>query len=183
MRAWHRKPFWIGIWAFSLPLSSIALADTAQDTARAEEAFRVGDLVKAMAFFKRAAEQGYPAAQVRLGELLDAAELNGEAVNWFRKAAEQGDAAGEFDLGQMYAKGEGVKKNAEKALYWIRRAAEKNYLPAVKLLAQFYRKGELGLAVDIQQSQFWENRERTLRHDAAAEKTPEKTEPGQGRGK
>lgn len=180
MRTRHGQPFRAGIWVFGL-LASVALADPAQDTARAEDAFRVGDLVKAMTLLTRAAEQNYPAAQARLGELLDVAEQNEEAVRWFRKAADQGDAAGEFGLGRMYAAGEGVEKDAGKAVYWIRRAAEKDYLPAVEVLAQAYRTGDLGLPIDAQQSQLWETRGRTLRNGAAAGKTMEKAGQGQGK--
>ncbi|MCL5059879.1 MAG: sel1 repeat family protein [Candidatus Thermoplasmatota archaeon] len=176
----HGQPFWVGILAFGL-LSAVALADPAQDTAHAEEAFRVGDLVKAMALLKQAAEQNYPPAQARLAELLDVAEQNEEAVRWFRKAADQGSAAGEFGLGRMYAAGEGVEKDAGKAVFWIRRAAEKDYLPAVDVMAQAYRIGDLGLAIDIQQSQFWETRSQTLKKDTAAGKTMEKSEQGQGK--
>ena len=176
----HDQPFWVGIWAFAL-LSSVALADPTQDTAHAEEAFRVGDMVKAMVLWTRAAEQNYPAAQTRLGELLDVAEQNEEAVGWFRKAADQGDAAGEFSLGRMYATGEGIGKDTEKAVYWIHRAAEKDYLPAVEMLAQAYRIGDLGLSIDTRQSQFWESKARTLKNDVAAKEMMEKNKQGQGK--
>ena len=102
-------------------------------------------------------------------------------MRWFRKAADQGDAAGEFGLGRMYATGESVKKDTEKAVNWIRRAAEKDYLPAVDVMAQAYRIGDLGLAIDVQQSQFWETRARTLRNGTTAGKALEKTEQGQGK--
>ncbi len=160
-------------------LSSVALADPVQDTARAEEAFRVGELEKAMALFRQAADQNYPPAQVRLGELLDVAEQNEEAVRWFRKAADQDDAAGEFHLGSMYATGEGVKKDTGKAVYWIRRAAEKDYLPAIEVLTQAYRIGDFGLSIDIQQSQLWESKARALKNSAGAGKPMKKIEQGQ----
>lgn len=166
----YGQPFWVGVWAFSL-LSSVALADPAQDTAHAEEAFLVGDLAKAMALWRQAAEQNYPAAQARLGDMLDVAEQNEEAVRWFRKAAGQGHAGGEFGLGRMYATGEGVEKDNEKAVYWIRRAAEKDYLLAVEMLAQAYRIGDLGLSIDIQQSQFWETKGHILKNGQAIKKT------------
>ncbi|MBI5752278.1 MAG: sel1 repeat family protein [Hydrogenophilales bacterium] len=171
----YGQPFWVGVGAFSL-LSSVALADPAQDTAHAEEAFLVGDLAKAMALWRQAAEQNYPAAQARLGDMLDVAEQDEEAVRWFRKAADQGHAAGEFGLGRMYAAGEGVKKDTQKAVYWIRRAAEKDYLLAVEMLAQAYRIGDLGLSIDVQQSQFWETKGRTLKNGVINNKIIKKTE-------
>jgi hypothetical protein len=93
---------------------------------------------------------------------------NDEAVGWFLMAAYQGDAAGAYNLGQMYAVGEGVEKNSEKALYWIKHAAEKNYLPAVEVLASAYRKGNLGLTIDLDQAKNWESKLPALR--AAAKK-------------
>lgn len=161
------RSFRIGILAFSL-LSSVALADPAEDMARGEEAFNKEDLSKAMEFFSKAAKQNYAPAQVRLGEILDTSEYDQEAVEWYRKAAEQGNPAGEYDLGHMYVSGEGVEENAEKALYWFRRAAEKNYLLAVKSLAHAYRKGELGLTIDLEQAKLLEDKASIL--EAAAKK-------------
>ena len=41
-----------------------------------------------------------------------------------RARAEQGDANAQFDLGNAYAKGNGVPKDAVKAVFWFRKAAE-----------------------------------------------------------
>ena len=180
MGARHGQLFWIGIWTFGL-LSSAALADPAQDTAHAEEAFRTGDLTKAIPLFKKAASEGYAPAQARLGEILDVSEFNEEAVTWFRKAADQGNAAGEFGLGRMYALGEGIEKDPKQALYWITLAAEKDYLLAVKLLAQSYRTGELGLTADPKQAQLWEAKAHALEKAAAAGESKKQTEQGQGK--
>ncbi|MHB1292721.1 MAG: tetratricopeptide repeat protein [Sulfuricella sp.] len=178
MGARHGQFFWIGIWTL---VSSAALADPAQDTARAEEAFSKGDLTQTIPLLKKAASEGYAPAQVRLGEILDVSEFNEEAVTWFRKAADQGSAAGAFGLGRMYALGEGIEKDPKKALYWIIFAAEKDYLLAVKLLAQAYRTGDLGLTVDPRQAQLWEAKARTLEKSAAAGEIKKQTEQGQGK--
>ncbi|MHB8166523.1 MAG: tetratricopeptide repeat protein [Sulfuricella sp.] len=180
MGAKHSQLFWIGIWMFGL-LSSTALADPTQDTARAEDAFRAGDLTQTITLLKTAASAGYAPAQARLGEILDVSEFNEEAVSWFRKAANQGNAAGEFGLGRMYALGKGIEKDPKKALYWITLAAEKNYLLAINVLIQSYRKGELGLTVDPQQAQLWEAKARTLEKAAAAGEIKKQTEQGQGK--
>jgi len=180
MGARHGQLFWIGIWTLGL-LSSAALADPAQDTARAEEAFSKGDLTQTIPLLKKAASAGYAPAQARLGEILDVSEFNEEAVTWFRKAADQGNAAGEFGLGRMYALGEGIEKDPKKALYWITLAAEKDYLQAIKLLAQAYRTGQLGLTVDPQQAQLWEAKARTLEKAAVAGQNKKQTEQGQGK--
>lgn len=154
----------------TLAMASAAFAGPEQDTALAEKAFNAGDLPKALEFLRKAAVLSYAPAQVRLGELLDYAEENEEAVRWFNIAIEQGSAAGELGLGIMYLKGEGVKRDAEKALYWIVHAAEQNYLPAMELLIYGYRDGGLGSAPNIEQAQFWEAKVGALKNSAAAEK-------------
>lgn len=133
-------------------------AGPAQDADLAEKEFARGDLIAALALWRKAAQEGFSPAQVRLGDMLDKAEEDEEAANWYRKAATQGDAAGEFGLGEMYAKGEGVKKDIEQALSYVSRAAEKNHPPAVVLMMDSYRSGGLGLSVDLVKAELWEAR-------------------------
>lgn len=156
------QSFGIGILAL-IVLSPVAIADPAGDVARAQEALNREDITEAAKIFRQAAEQNYAPAQVGLGELMHTTQENEEAVGWFLMAAYQGDAAGAYNLGQMYAVGDGVEKNSEKALYWIKHAAEKNYLPAAVALANAYRKGDLGLAIDLDQAKVWESRLPALR--------------------
>lgn len=137
-------------------LAPWAVAGPEQDTELAEKEFARGDLVVSMSLWRKAAEAGYAPAQVRLGDILDKAEEDVEAVDWYRKAAAQGNAAGEYGLGQMYLKGEGVKKDNEQARVNILRAAEKDYLPAVLLMMEAYRTGGMGLAVDLGKADEWE---------------------------
>lgn len=193
--------FRVGIWAFCM-LSSVALADTLQgerafqlssqlssatlvdfkqDMERAEDAFNREDVVKAVALLRRAAEQNYIPAQVRLGEILDYAEHDEEAVGWYMMAANQGDAAGEYNLGSMYAVGEGIEIDFKKAVYWTARSAKKDYLAAVKSLAQSYRMGGMGLSIDIEQAQFWEGKVNAL--EAAVKNMAKKTETETDKGK
>lgn len=137
-------------------MASWAIAGPDQDTVLAEKEFARGDLVAAMALWRKAAQLGYAPAQARLGDMLDKAEEDEEAVEWYRKAAAQGNAAGEDGLGQMYAKGEGVKKDLEQARSYILRAAEKDYIPAVVLMMDAYRSGGLGLTIDSAKADEWE---------------------------
>lgn len=133
-----------------------AVAGPEQDTELAEKEFARGDLVVSLALWKKAAQQGFAPAQARFGDILDKSEEDEEAVEWYRKAAAQGNVAGEYGLGQMYAKGEGVKKDFEQARSYTLRAAEKGYLAAVALMMEAYRTGGLGLAVDNAQADAWE---------------------------
>jgi TPR repeat protein len=57
----------------------------------------VQDDVEAVKWFRKAAEQGYPAAQDNLGWMYKngrgVVQDDVEAVKWFRKAAEHGDVS------------------------------------------------------------------------------------------
>jgi hypothetical protein len=111
-----------------------------------------------MAALRRAADAGHPAAQVLLGDILDQAEFDEEALAWYRKAAEQGDAAGEYSVGGMYFVGEGVKKDLNQAYFWFLRAADKKHGPATIALANAYiraEQGELPAAPDKTQAAEW----------------------------
>ena len=73
-------------------------------------------------WFKKAAEQGAPIAQIKLGECY----LYGygvpknfeEAVKWFRKSADAGEAYAAYRLGYCYETGSGVTKNYDEAVKW-----------------------------------------------------------------
>lgn len=137
---------------------SAAVAGPAEETELAEKEFARGDLVTSLALWRKAAQRGYAPAQARLGDILDKAEEDVEAVEWYRKAALQGNASAEYGLGQMYVKGEGVKKDLEQARLYVLRAAEKDYLAAVTLMMEAYRMGGLGLTADKGQADAWEAR-------------------------
>ncbi len=70
------------------------------------------DFEEAVAWSRKAADQGHAKAQFNLGVLYN----NGqgvpqdfkEAVAWYRKAADQGNADAQFNLGVSYAKSQGV---------------------------------------------------------------------------
>lgn len=155
----HGKPGkWLalGVVVLGLIAPFSVAAGPAQDTELALKEFNRGDLAAAMALWRKAAMQGYAPAQVWLGDILDKSEEDQEAVDWYRKAAAQGSPAGEYGLGQMYAKGEGVKKDLAEARNHILRAAEKNYVPAVTMMMEAYRNGSLGVTRDLAQADAWE---------------------------
>jgi TPR repeat protein len=127
-----------------------------------ERAYRSGDLIGAMAKYRKAADAGYAPAQARLADFLDAADEDAAAVALYRKAAAQGDAHGEFGLGSMYAKGEGVAKDVDEGRRLIFAAADKNYPAAVELAIKVHRSGGLGLPPDPAQAGLWEARARAL---------------------
>ena len=80
------------------------------------------DFKEAVKWYRKAAEQGFAAAQYNLGLMY----VNGrgvpedikEAVKWYRKAAAQGDAQAQGGLGVMYGLGLGVLQDYVTAYAW-----------------------------------------------------------------
>lgn len=152
----------------------VTAAEQAMQLQRAQQIAVNGDLITRMRLLREAAEVGYAPAQAALGEILDKAEEDKEAVVWYRKAAEQGNAAGQYGLGMEYATGEGITKDLKQAEQWIRKAAEQDYVTAVDVMAQAYRKGELGLAPDPVQADVWHQRLLRLKQEKPKEGKHEK---------
>ncbi len=64
------------------------------------------------------------------------------SFNDTQKKAELGDAKAQFDLGLMYAKGEGVAKDKQKAIEWCTRSAEQGNPEAQLNLGIIYANGD-----------------------------------------
>ena len=56
--------------------------------------------------------------------------------------AKQGDAEAEYDIGRMYAIGEVLNKNGQKAAKWYRKSGEQGHAKAQFNLGMMYRNGE-----------------------------------------
>ena len=72
-------------------------------------------------------------------------EQESEEVRRFKETkikAEQGDAEAQWELGCMYAEGEGVSQDYEKAAKWFRKAAEQGYAVSQYELGRMYAKGQ-----------------------------------------
>ncbi len=116
------------------------------------------DYVKAVEWYRKAAEQGYALAQCNLGVCY----ANGqgvkqdytEAVKWYRKAAEQGYARAQRNLGGCYYKGEGVKQDYSEAAKWYRKAAEQGNASAQCNLGACYCNGQ-GVKQDYTEAVKW----------------------------
>lgn len=91
------------------------------------------DFVQAADWYRRAADQGYSAAQVALGVLYQMGHgviLNyAEAMHWYRAAAAQGHARAMYDIGTLYDRGQGVERDPDEAARWYAQAAEHGYAP------------------------------------------------------
>ena len=100
------------------------------------------DDAEAVAWYRKAAEQGYAPAQSNLGFMYDEGkgvpQDDVEAIDWYRKAAEQCSAVAQFNLGVMYTSGEGVLQDDAAAVTWFREAAEQGDAQAQFTLGVMY---------------------------------------------
>jgi TPR repeat protein len=83
---------------------------------------------KALAWYRKAAEQNLPKAQYSLARLLAAGEAGradlSEALRWFHRAAAQGHPLAQNRLGMMCLRGQGVAPDPVEACRWFARAAD-----------------------------------------------------------
>ncbi len=120
-----------------------------------QSATSVEDEQEALSWFDKAAQQGVAEAQFALATMLErgkgmekgvekgvekGAEKGVETLQiqqaryWYRQAADAGLAAAQHNLGTMYARGDGVAVDDERAFQWFFLAAVQEYLPARKAL-------------------------------------------------
>lgn len=121
-------------------------ATPAEDMKAALDSYQRGDVRNAISLLRNHADAGHGAAQAFLGEILDLAEQNEEAVAYFRKAAAQSVPEGFYGLGLMYSTGEGVARDLNAAREWMLKAAEAGHRQAVVTVALAYLKGSLGIS-------------------------------------
>lgn len=126
-------------------ICSTAFAGNEEDYADGLKSFRDGDVVGAMMKLKKPADSGHAKSQALLGQVLDWAEFDDEALGYFKKAADQGDLDGMYDYGRMLASGEGVKdKDIQEGRQWLLKAAESGHRLAINVIADAYLNGGLG---------------------------------------
>jgi len=120
-------------------LLASASAGNADAQVRAGDAYAAGsgaqrdarqlaaDYKQAGIWYRKAADQGSVAAQIRLADLYrdgrGVARDMAQAVVWYRKAADQGDAGAQGTLGVLYSVGMGVTQDYVEAYYWLDLAA------------------------------------------------------------
>jgi hypothetical protein len=85
------------------------------------------DLKQAAEWYRKAADKGDIAAEMRLAALYrdgrGVARDMAQAAEWYRRAAEQGDATAQATLGVLYSMGQGVPQDYAEAYYWLDLAA------------------------------------------------------------
>lgn len=111
-----------------------------------------------IAKYRKAAEQGDPAAQFIMGLVYfdgrGVAQDDRQAEAWYRKAAEQGYASAQVNLGLMYFFGRGVSKDDQQAVAWLRKAADKGNAYGQYGLGLVYMVGR-GVPKDTELAYFW----------------------------
>lgn len=116
------------------------------------------NLVEAVNWYRKAAEQGMAEAQSGLGWCYSkgyGVESNAlEAVNWYRKAAEQGLPEAERRLGWCYETGAGLAKDAVEGAKWYRKAADQGDAKAQNNLGYCYEYGT-GVASNAVEAVKW----------------------------
>lgn len=109
------------------------------------------DILQAEYWYKKAIEQDYVSAELRLGRLYKRGERYSEAANMFEKANEHGVKGADYELGLCYSLGKGVAKDDVRALELFESAASDNDKEALMKLGQAYQYGK-GTAIDIEKA-------------------------------
>jgi TPR repeat protein len=129
------------------------------------------DLAQAAYWYRKAADQGNPAAQVYLGYLysvgLGVPQDTAEAIRWYRRAASSNSPLAEVNLAAHYMRGDGVKQDTAEALRLLRSAEEKGYGRADAYLGWSSYIGS-GVPVDHTAAKVW-LKKGVKRHDPEAE--------------
>ena len=119
------------------------------------------DLPVAAAWYRKAANQGYPSAEINLGEMYrtgqGVAKDPAEARLWLGKAAALNIVKAQHDLGLAYLGTDGGSTDYAKAMAWFRKAADQGFAPAQVSLADMYAKGERG-PIDTVSALIWYDR-------------------------
>jgi TPR repeat protein len=141
------------------------------------------DFEEAVKWFRRAAVQGHPGAENRLGECLlngfGVPENDAQGLKWFRKAAKQGHAGAKHNLGSCYEFCFGVNKDMAKAVQLYVGAAEQGWTEAQTSLALLYDRGE-GVAQSESKAAQWYARAAEQGDGAAAYEMAERFVLGRG---
>lgn len=101
---------------------------------------------KAIAYFKKSYEAGYPVAGYDVAASLpdgspEQKEIRNHIKDNILKLANKGDACAQNNLGLMYEKGHGVEQSYEKAVEWYLKAAEQGFARAQNNLGVMYNNG------------------------------------------
>ncbi len=124
------------------------------------------DSVKALYWYKTAAESGFPEAMYTYGISLYYGESIGgknippqpyEGIPWMKKGAEYGIGLAQTFMGMLYFDGVYVPNDDQKAIQWLKMAIEQGEPQAQYLLGWAYSEGR-GVTKDLKKSIEWLDR-------------------------
>ena len=124
-------------------------------------------------WYERAAAQGMPIAQCKLGQMYEHGLGGLEkdlaiAANWYRRAAALGLPIAQCKLGQMYEDGlGGLEKNLVIAAKWYQNAADQDYPIAQFVVGMNYRQGFGNIPKNDALAKIWLKRAALQGHKAA----------------
>lgn len=145
------------------------IIDADEDNVIADELFWVGmsyyqgayklpqDNVKAMEYFRKAADRGHAVAQtfMAMGCMNFHDDHNKEVMSWMQKAAKQGERQAAYNLGISYHRGDiDGKVDIQKSNELFRLSAEAGYQPAYSRMALIYYNGD-GVEKNDKIAKYW----------------------------
>src|SRR5258708_2475976 len=87
------------------------------------------DLTQSAYWYRKAADQGNPSAQVYLGYMytvgIGVPQDRAEAVRWYRRASSSNYPEAQVNLAALYLRGEAVKQDMQEAVRLLKSAADK----------------------------------------------------------
>ncbi|KAK6160214.1 hypothetical protein DH2020_003595 [Rehmannia glutinosa] len=106
--------------------------------------WEMGKKEEAIAWYRRAAKLGDPAAQCNLAISILQADppIFEEAIDWLYKASVAGHARAQYQLALCLHQGRGVEQNPQEAAHWYQRAAKGGYVRAMYNTSLCYSLGE-----------------------------------------
>ncbi len=103
------------------------------------------DMKEALAWYRKAADNGHPKAQFRLGKLYQDGFFGepdfATATKWYQQAADQNHISAQTNLAHLYATGQGVQQSDREALRHYRKAAIRGDMEAQSELGFWYETG------------------------------------------
>ena len=116
------------------------------------------DYDTAAAYFRKAADAGYPDAQYELGRCYATGKGvpadTMEAMKWYRKAADQKYGLAISEIALCYEQGIGVSRDLREAFEWYRKGAELGDANCQLYLGGCYETG-VGTSKDTQKAMKW----------------------------
>ena len=114
------------------------------------------DYAQAVAWFQKAADQGFAGGNFGLGVAYESGlgvrQDDAQAMRQYLKATELPEA--QRDIGLLYARGRGVQQDYARAVTWYTKAADAGSVDADLALGSMYRKGS-GVKQDDAQAMHW----------------------------